>query len=159
MQTVVALVYLGNDHPPHFSAFCGIQMLCICFVHPHVVNINLFAQLFIRRPFFCRIVPRSHNNVFLQLGLLFWLYVPGSIFDRSFVPVRPQTTNHRLRLVAEIAVMPKCFALMDIADVHFDERNFHACKCISQSYTCVGERSRIYDDGIDIAPSFVYPIY
>lgn len=62
------------------------------------------------------------------------------IFDGSSVPVDTQTGNDSNGLVQEVQVVSKGLSLVDIGDVHLDERNGRAQQGISDSNRgmCVG---------------------
>lgn len=52
--------------------------------------------------------------------------MPRCKLYRCFVPVCAKSTYYGLGFVTEIAVVPKRFPSVHVADVHFHERYFHA---------------------------------
>ena len=98
------------------------------------------------------------GGFYLELRFPSRLDMPRSIFNRSFISIRSQTTDNRFCLVAQIAMMSKCFALVDVADVNFDKGNVHAHQSISQADARMRQCSRVDYNGINIAARFVNAI-
>ncbi len=75
--------------------------------------------------------------------------------DSSSVAKNTQSTDNSYSLVAQIAVVPPRFPSMNIANMHFDERNLNTKQSISNGNRCVREPSRVDDDEVAVPSSFL----
>lgn len=91
----------------------------------------------------------------LQLRLLPRSDSPRCIFNRSLIPIHAQSTDNRLRLVAEIAMVSEGLAFMDVADVYFDKGDLDTQQRVSQSHTSVRESTWVDHDGINLSSRLV----
>ena len=70
--------------------------------------------------------------------------------QRQLITHRAQPSDGADCNVGEVRVMPEGFPRMNVAQMHFNERNFHAQKCIPERHARVRERCRIEDDERDM---------
>jgi hypothetical protein len=76
---------------------------------------------------------------------------PYSILNPSFIPINPQPNNTRNSLIGQVAHVPKLLSTMHIRYMNLDKGNRYADKSIANRNARVRQRTRIDQDGIEVA--------